>query len=119
MNLSLVSMSHVFFRAVRAVFSSNTFRLGLPCLFLAGCVSHAPQSAISGKQEDKWPDNQLADFLSTRCDDIWHMSGQAVESNPLVWLCGIDCVLRLARVESRAQEGTREEQSRAEACHGG
>ena len=64
MNLCLVSMSHVFFRAVSAVFSSKTLRLSLPCLFLAGCVSHAPQSAISGKQEDKWPDNQLADFLS-------------------------------------------------------
>jgi len=43
-------MSHVFSRAVRAVFSSNMFRLSLPCLFLAGCVSHVPQSAISDKQ---------------------------------------------------------------------
>lgn len=103
MNLSLVSMSHVFFRAVRAVFSSNTFRLGLPCLFLAGCVSHAPQSAISGKQEDKWPDNQLADFLSTRCDDIWNLSGHDVENNPLFWLRGIDCAQRLAPVDARSK----------------
>lgn len=84
MNLYLVSMSHVFFRAIRAVFSSKAGRLSLPCLVLAGCVSHAPQSAISGKQEDKWPDNQLADFLSTRCEDIWNLSGHDVENNPLV-----------------------------------
>ena len=103
MNLCLVSMSHVFSRAVRAVFSSNMFRLSLPCLFLAGCVSHVPQSAISDKQQDKWPDNQLADFLSTRCDDIWNLSGHDVESNPLFWLRGIDCAQRLAPVEARSQ----------------
>ena len=103
MNLCLVSMSHVFFRAIRAVFSSKTLRLSLPGLLLAGCVSHPPQSAISDKQQDKWPENQLADFLSTRCDDIWHLSGHDVESNPLFWLRGIDCAQRLAPVEARAQ----------------
>lgn len=103
MNLCLVSMSHVFFRAIRAVFSSKTLRLSLPGLLLAGCVSHPPQSAISDKQEDKWPENQLADFLSTRCEDILHLSGHDVESNPLFWLRGIDCAQRLAPVEARAQ----------------
>ena len=103
MNLYLVSMSHVFFRAIRAVFSSKAGRLSLPCLVLAGCVSHAPQSAISGKQEDKWPDNQLADFLSTRCDDIWNLSGHDVENNPLFWLRGIDCAQRLAPVDARSK----------------
>jgi hypothetical protein len=96
-------MSHVFFRAIRAVFSSKTLRLSLPGILLAGCVSHPPQSAISDKQEDKWPENQLADFLSTRCEDIWHLSGHDVESNPLFWLRGIDCAQRLAPVEARAQ----------------
>lgn len=103
MNLCLVSMSHVFFRAIRAVFSSKTLRLSLPGLLLAGCVSHPPQSAIGNKQEDKWPQNQLADFLSTRCDDIWNLSGRDVESNPLFWLRGIDCAQRLAPVDARAQ----------------
>ena len=50
MNLSLVSMSHVFFRAVNATFSSKILRLGLPCLLLAGCVAHTPKSAISGME---------------------------------------------------------------------
>ena len=43
MNNNLVSMSHVFFpRTARGVFQQNV-RLSLPCLLLAGCVSHAPQ----------------------------------------------------------------------------
>ena len=99
MNNNLVSMSHVFYRALRAVFSSKNVRLSLPCLLLAGCVTHAPKSAISHKQEDKWPQKQLADFLSTRCDDIWSLSGRDVESNPLFWLRGIDCAQRLAPAE--------------------
>ncbi|WP_409242983.1 two-component system QseEF-associated lipoprotein QseG [Enterobacter cloacae] len=103
MKLCLVSMSHVFFRAIRAVFSRKTLRLSLPCLLLAGCVSHVPKSAISDKQEDKWPENQLADFLSTRCDDIWNLSGHDVETNPLFWLRGIDCAQRLAPVEARSK----------------
>lgn len=103
MNNNLVSMSHVFYRALRAVFSSKNVRLSLPCLLLAGCVTHAPKSAISHKQEDKWPQKQLADFLSTRCDDIWNLSGRDVESNPLFWLRGIDCAQRLAPAEARAQ----------------
>ncbi|WP_314520600.1 two-component system QseEF-associated lipoprotein QseG [uncultured Lelliottia sp.] len=103
MNLSLVSMSHVFFRAVNATFSSKILRLGLPCLLLAGCVAHTPKSAISDKQEDKLPEHQLADFLSTDCDDIWQLNGHDVESNPLFWLRGMDCVERLAPAVARAQ----------------
>ncbi|MEH0884121.1 two-component system QseEF-associated lipoprotein QseG [Enterobacter sp. UNJFSC 003] len=103
MNLCLVSMSHVFFRAVRAVFSSKKLRLSLPCLLLAGCVTHAPKSAINDKPEDKFPENQLADFLTTPCEGIWHLSGHDVETNPLFWLRGIDCAQRLAPVEARAQ----------------
>ena len=90
MNNNLVSMSHVFYRALRAVFSSKNVRLSLPCLLLAGCVTHAPKSAISHKQEDKWPQKQS-------------LSGHDVESNPLFWLRGIDCAQRLAPAEARAQ----------------
>ncbi|HDR2162048.1 TPA: two-component system QseEF-associated lipoprotein QseG [Enterobacter cancerogenus] len=103
MNLCLVSMSHVFFRAARAVFSSKKLRLSLPCILLAGCVSHAPKSAIEDKKEATWPENQLADFLTTRCDDIWNLSGHDVEANPLFWLRGIDCSQRLSPATARAQ----------------
>jgi hypothetical protein len=72
-------VTRLFPRRTRGVFQQNASP-GLPCLFLAGCVSHAPTSAISDKQEDKWPDNQLADFLTTGCDDIWNLSGHDVEA---------------------------------------
>ncbi|WP_253382639.1 two-component system QseEF-associated lipoprotein QseG [unidentified bacterial endosymbiont] len=106
MNLSLVSMSHVFFRAARAVFSSKKLRLSLPCLLLVGCVSHAPKSAISDKTEDKLPEKQLADFLSIPCEGIWHLTSHEAEMNPLFWLRGIDCAQRLAPVDARAQAAT-------------
>ncbi|MDY1035906.1 two-component system QseEF-associated lipoprotein QseG [Lelliottia sp. CFBP8978] len=103
MNLSLVSMSHVFSRAIIAAFSSKVLRSGLSCLLLAGCVSHTPKSAISDKQDNKLPEHQLADFLSTDCNDIWLLGGHEVESNPLFWLRGMDCAERLAPAAARAQ----------------
>lgn len=103
MNLSLVSMLHVFSRAINAVFSRKIIRTGLPCLLLAGCVSHAPKSAISDKQDDKLPEHQLADFLSTDCENIWQLNGHDVEANPLFWLRGIDCADRLSPAAARAQ----------------
>lgn len=103
MNLSLVSMLHVFSRAINAVFSSKIIRTGLPCLLLAGCVAHTPKNAISDKQDDKLPEHQLADFLSTECENIWQLSGHDVEANPLFWLRGIDCADRLSPAAARAQ----------------
>lgn len=103
MNLYLVSMSHSLFRATRALFSSKKIRLSLPALLLAGCASHAPVSTISHHPDTKWPENQLADFLTTGCEDIWDLSGHEVEVNPLFWLRGIDCAQRLAPATARAQ----------------
>ena len=103
MNLSLVSMSHVFSRAINAVFSAKKIRLSLSCLLLAGCVSHAPTSAISDKQDEKLPDHQLADFLATDCNNIWQLQGHETESNPLYWLRGMDCAERLAPAAARAE----------------
>ncbi|MGG5836477.1 two-component system QseEF-associated lipoprotein QseG [Huaxiibacter chinensis] len=103
MKLSLVSMSHVFSRACNAVFSSTFFRVSLPCLLLAGCAAHAPKSAISDKPDDKLPEHQLADFLSTDCDNIWWLKGHDVETNPLFWLRSMDCAERLSPADARAQ----------------
>lgn len=103
MNLSLVSMSHVFSRAINAVFSCNAVRLSLPCLLLAGCVTNAPTIAISEKQDEKLPEHQLADFLSTDCNNIWQLHGQETESNPLYWLRGMDCADRLAPAAARSE----------------
>jgi hypothetical protein len=103
MNLNLVSMSHVFSRAINAVFSGHSLFLSLPCLLLAGCVTSTPTSAISDKQGEKLPEHQLADFLSTDCNNIWQLHGQETDSNPLYWLRGMDCADRLSPAAARAE----------------
>lgn len=95
MNLRLVSMLHIFSRKI--------LQSSLPCLLLAGCVAHAPKSAINDKQDEKLPEHQLADFLSTDCNNIWRLNGHDVESNPLYWLRGMDCADRLSPAVARAE----------------
>ncbi len=102
MNLCLVNMSHVFSRAINAVYHSKMVRITLAGLLLGGCVTHTPTSAISDKKDEKLPDHQLADFLSTDCNAIWQLQGRETESNPLYWLRGMDCAERLAPSAARA-----------------
>ncbi|WJD49354.1 two-component system QseEF-associated lipoprotein QseG [Enterobacter sp. PGRG2] len=103
MNLRLVSMSHIFNRVLNAVSLSGLLRAGLPCLLLTGCIAHVPKSAVNEKQEEKLPLHQLADFLSTDCNDIWSLHGKSVDTNPLYWLRGMDCAERLAPATARAE----------------
>ncbi|UXY12170.1 two-component system QseEF-associated lipoprotein QseG [Kosakonia sp. ML.JS2a] len=103
MNLDLVSMSHVFSRVMNAVSPHNKWLRAFPCLLLAGCVAQKPQSAIQDGQEERLPEHQLADFLSTDCDDIWLLSGPHVDTNPLYWLRAMDCAQRLAPAAARAE----------------
>ena len=103
MNLYLVSMSHLFSRVVNAVAQQKTWLRALPCLLLAGCVTQTPQSSIRNNQHDRLPEHQLADFLSTDCNDIWSLSGQGVDSNPLFWLRSMDCAQRLSPSAARAE----------------
>ena len=103
MNLRLVSMLHIFNRVLHAVSLSALLRAGLPCLLLTGCIAHAPKSAVNEKQEEKLPQHQLADFLSTNCNDIWSLHGKSVDTNPLYWLRGMDCAERLAPATARAE----------------
>lgn len=103
MNLNLVSMSHVFSRVAHAVTQQSAWLRVLPCLLLAGCVAQKPPSAIHDPQEEQMPVHQLADFLSTDCDDIWSLSGHNVDTNPLYWLRGMDCAQRLSPAVARAE----------------
>lgn len=103
MNLSLVSMSHVFSRVMSAVSLQNPWLRALPCLLLAGCAAQQPQSAIHNNPREHLPEQQLADFLSTDCDDIWSLSGTHVDTNPLYWLRAMDCAQRLSPAVARAE----------------
>ncbi|WP_414714026.1 two-component system QseEF-associated lipoprotein QseG [Scandinavium sp.] len=73
------------------------------CFLLTGCVT--TQHAANGSDEDKLPQQQVADFLSTDCADVWSLFGETTEKNPLYWLRSMDCAERLspemARTEAR------------------
>lgn len=96
-------MSHVLSRVVKMISHYSTLPVGLTCLLLAGCVPDTPVKPINHVQQEKLPQRQLADFLSTPCDNVWSLTGQAVESNPLYWLRGMDCAELLSPVMARAE----------------
>jgi hypothetical protein len=72
-------------------------------LMLAGCVQNAVTSAIKQPHQPQEPEQQLADYLSTDCMEIWHIDGHEVVNNPLFWLRGMDCAERLSPAEARAE----------------
>jgi hypothetical protein len=74
----------------------------LPFL-LAGCVQKAVTSSIKQPHQSQEPEQQLADYLSTDCMDIWRIQGQDAVNNPLYWLRGMDCAERLPPAEARAE----------------
>lgn len=106
MKRNQVSMSHVFSRVTDAVLLSKKMLRAIPCLLLAGCVSQAPESTVREQLEEQVPEHQLADFLMTDCDDIWSLSGQIFDTNPLFWMRSMDCASRLAPAAARAQART-------------
>ncbi|WP_312952115.1 two-component system QseEF-associated lipoprotein QseG [Superficieibacter sp.] len=105
MNINLVNMSHVLARFYSAASARRFWSLPLASLLLAGCSSHLPR-LTPDKPEEKIPQHQMADFLSTDCANIWLSGGNESDKNPLYWLRGIDCAERLspqqARTEARA-----------------
>lgn len=74
---------------------------GASCLWLAGCTT-APHAANTS-DEDKLPQQQVADFLSTDCADVWSLHGDSTEKNPLYWLRSMDCAERLSPEMARSE----------------
>lgn len=94
-------MSH--FLSTRVIRSVRRFWLsGLSCLALVGCSSGLTPHT-GGVSEEKVPHEQVADYLSTTCDDLWTLEGPVAENNPLYWLRGMDCAERLTPTQARAQ----------------
>ncbi|MCT4716753.1 two-component system QseEF-associated lipoprotein QseG [Enterobacteriaceae bacterium H18W14] len=71
-------------------------------LMLAGCVQDTVTSSIKQTHQPHEPEQQLADYLSTDCMEIWHIQGHEAVNNPLFWLRGMDCAERLSPAEARA-----------------
>lgn len=106
MNLSLVIMPHVVVRMLKRHFFRRVLLVSMPCLALAGCVSNAVNHIIGDPSHERTPTNQLADYLSTECTDIWSLQGQSTESNPLYWLRAMDCADRLMPAQARSEAST-------------
>lgn len=93
MKQCLVNMSPIIFTLVA----------GASCLLLAGCSSPFAQHANATSDEEKLPQQQVADFLSTDCADVWFLHGETTEKNPLYWLRGMDCAERLSPEMARTE----------------
>lgn len=106
MNLSLVSMPHVVARMLKRDFIRRVLLASLPCLALVGCVPNAVNHIIGDPSQEKIPPHQLADYLATECTDIWSLSGQSTDTNPLYWLRTMDCADRLMPVQARSEAST-------------
>ncbi|MEL4015250.1 two-component system QseEF-associated lipoprotein QseG [Dryocola clanedunensis] len=72
-------------------------------LLLAGCVQNPVTSIIKQPHQPQEPEQQLADYLSTDCQEIWHIQAHESLNNPLFWLRGMDCAERLPPAEARAE----------------
>lgn len=71
-------------------------------LLLTGCVQNTVTSLIKPHHHPQEPEQQLADYLSTRCQEIWQIQGHDTVNNPLFWLRSMDCAARLPPAEARA-----------------
>jgi hypothetical protein len=106
MNQYRVNMSHFF--STHVIQGVRRYWLtGLSCLALVGCSSALVPHSKAVSEEEKLPQEQVADFLSTQCDDIWSINGAVAENNPLYWLRGMDCADRLSPTQARARANQR------------
>lgn len=83
--------------------STRSISVLLVPLLLASCVQNTAQKDVKHPQLAEEPEQQLADYLSTNCDDIWQNQNYDSTANPLYWLRAMDCSERLAPAEARAE----------------
>jgi len=91
-----------FLRISKSVSIRPVSALLLPIL-LASCVQNTVTKDINQPHPIAEPEQQLADYLSTDCNDIWQNQSHEAITNPLYWLRGMDCAERLAPAEARAE----------------
>lgn len=114
MNQYRVNMSHFF--SLRVVQGVRRYWLtGLSCFALLGCSSPLTPHKTGATEEEKIPQEQVADFLSTRCEDLWSINGTVAQNNPLYWLRGMDCADRLSPAQARAQANERSDDTWSDA----
>lgn len=90
-------------RPLQRGFSRTLASFVLAPFLLAGCAEGPVHSMIHQNHQPGLPEQQLADFFSTDCADIWRLNGAGIDSNPLYWLRGMECAGRLGPAEARAE----------------
>lgn len=75
----------------------------LTTLLLSGCMTSPATSSLPSGHQVAEPEVSVADYLATRCSDLWTIENSAALSNPLYWMRAIDCAERLSPAEARAE----------------
>jgi len=75
----------------------------LTTLLLSGCTTSPATSSLPSGHQLAEPEVRVADYLATRCSDLWTIENSAALSNPLYWMRAIDCAERLSPAEARAE----------------
>lgn len=75
----------------------------LTTLLLSGCTTSPATSSLPSGHQVAEPEVSVADYLATRCSDLWTIENSAALSNSLYWMRAIDCAERLSPAEARAE----------------
>ncbi|WP_307746584.1 two-component system QseEF-associated lipoprotein QseG [uncultured Pantoea sp.] len=75
----------------------------LTTLLLSGCTTSPATSSLPSGHQVAEPEIRVADYLATRCSDLWTIENSAALGNPLYWMRVIDCAERLSPAEARAE----------------
>ena len=75
----------------------------LTTLLLSGCTTSPATSSLPSGHQVAEPDVRIADYLATRCSDLWQIENRAALDNTLYWMRAIDCAERLSPAEARAE----------------
>lgn len=70
---------------------------------LTGCIPANVPSRLGEAHKPHIPEQQIPDYLSIDCSEIWALTGHDANNNPLYWLRGMDCAQRLPPAEARAE----------------
>ena len=75
----------------------------LTTLLLSGCTTSPATSSLPSGHQAAEPEIRVADYLATRCSDLWTIENSTALGNPLYWMRAIDCAERLSPAEARAE----------------
>lgn len=70
---------------------------------LTGCAQVNKSPSGENPAQAHPPEQQLADYLTTRCAEIWRGQDNQTLENPLYWLRAMDCAGRLTPADARQQ----------------